>query len=72
MKGKLKQWWSTISPISTKWTITSHLYLRRWKFRPWLGTGLIDVITLINMSIHSTSWLVTVCYVLINVSVAIT
>jgi len=25
MKRKFKQWWSTITPISTKWTITSHL-----------------------------------------------
>jgi len=24
MKRKLKQWWSTIPPISTKGTITSH------------------------------------------------
>jgi hypothetical protein len=23
-KRKFKQWWSTIAPISTKWTITSH------------------------------------------------
>ena len=25
MKWKFKQWWSTIPPISTKWTTTSHL-----------------------------------------------
>jgi len=25
MKRKFKQWWSTIPPISTKWTIISHL-----------------------------------------------
>ena len=25
MKRKFKQWWSTISPISTKQTTTSHL-----------------------------------------------
>jgi hypothetical protein len=25
MKTKFKQWWSTNPPISTKWTITSHL-----------------------------------------------
>jgi len=26
MKKKIKQWWSTITPISTKRTITSHLF----------------------------------------------
>jgi len=24
MKRKFKQWWSTIPPISTKWSPTSH------------------------------------------------
>ena len=27
MKRQFKQWWSTVPPISTKWTITSHLNL---------------------------------------------
>ena len=26
MKRKFKQWWSSIPPISTKRTVTSHLY----------------------------------------------
>jgi len=30
MKRKFKQWWSSIPPISTKWTITSHLYWTHW------------------------------------------
>jgi len=49
MKGNFKQWWSSIPPISTKWTFTSHLnwihWTRkdhntwRWKSRSSLGTG---------------------------------
>ena len=31
MKTKLKQWWSPIPPISTKWTITSHL--KSWNIK---------------------------------------
>ena len=30
VKRKLRQWWSPISPISTKRTITSHLYWTHW------------------------------------------
>jgi len=42
---KLKQWWSTIPSISTKWTPISHLSshkkdhnicIWRWKSRSWL------------------------------------
>ena len=45
MKKKCKQWWSSISPISTKQTIISHLNWTKktmtWscKSRSWLGTG---------------------------------
>jgi len=49
MKRKFKQWWSSIPPISTKRTTTSHLNwtywsqkdhdIWRWKSRSWLGTG---------------------------------
>ena len=45
MKRKFKQWWSTIPPISTKWTITSHLkhtkspLIRRWISRSWFRIG---------------------------------
>jgi hypothetical protein len=46
MKRKFKQWWSSISPISTKWIITSHLNwtqkwphdIWHWKSRSLLGT----------------------------------
>jgi len=31
MKRKLTQWWSTIPPISTKWTTTSHFKLLNTK-----------------------------------------
>jgi hypothetical protein len=30
MKGKFKHWWSSIPPISTKQTITSHLNWTHW------------------------------------------
>jgi len=30
MKRKFKHWWSSIPPISTKWTITSHLNWTHW------------------------------------------
>ena len=30
MKRKFKQRWSSVSPISTKWTITSHLNWTHW------------------------------------------
>jgi len=40
MKRKLKQWWSTIPPISTKRTFTSHLnsldtnkYHAKWRWK---------------------------------------
>jgi hypothetical protein len=49
MKGKFKHWWSSIPPITTTWTITSHLnwtywtqndhVIWRWKSRPRLGTN---------------------------------
>ena len=50
MKIKFKPRWWTIPPISTKRTITAHLYslnikshntvnIWRWKFRSWLWTG---------------------------------
>jgi len=32
MKWKIKQWWSSIPPISTKWTITSHLSWTHWSW----------------------------------------
>jgi hypothetical protein len=47
-KIKFKQWWSTIQPISTKRTSTSHLkplsvkrprHMWRWKSRFWLRNG---------------------------------
>jgi len=47
MKRNFKQRWSTIPPIPTKRTITSHLQITehkidnsmlRWKSKSWLGT----------------------------------
>jgi len=36
MKRKFKHWWSSIPPISTKWTITSHLNWTHWTQKtPW-------------------------------------
>jgi len=41
MKRKFKQWWSTIRPISTKRTITSHLGVmniwRCFKYVNWMN-----------------------------------
>ena len=63
MKRKLKQWWSTISPISTNQTSTSHLKslnkkkeheIWSWKSRSLFGTGInmwqIKPITAIQLS----------------------
>jgi len=35
MKRKFKQWWSSIPPISTKQTITSHLNWNHWTQKRW-------------------------------------
>jgi hypothetical protein len=37
IKWKLKRWWATISPISTRRTITSHLLNTNKKSRFWVG-----------------------------------
>jgi hypothetical protein len=52
MKRKVKQWWSSITSISTKGTITSHPNwthwtlkdrgIWRWKSRSWLGMYLLS------------------------------
>jgi hypothetical protein len=47
MKRKFKQWWSIISPISTKWTVTSHLSWTHWTQKsPWHMTLEIQVLVL--------------------------
>ena len=44
MKRKFQQWWSSIPPISTKRTTTSHLDWTNWKKRPRYMTLVIQVL----------------------------
>jgi hypothetical protein len=40
MRSKFKQWWSSIPPMSTKQTITSHLNWTHWtQKRQWHDVG---------------------------------